>query len=310
MIRRIIEISSGAARLSVAHKQLVIERPEREPATVPCEDVGMLLVDHPAVTYTHGVFTTLLDAGAAVVLCGHDHHPSGLLLPIAANTVQTERYRFQIEASEPLRKRLWQSLVATKLRQQAHVLAFRLQPHADLLSLAGRVRSGDPENIEAQGAQRYWPRLFSETFRRHREGQPPNNMLNYGYMVLRAAVARALAGAGLMPTLGLHHRNRYNPFCLADDVLEPFRPYVDMKVRAFLDDREVPAALGKEEKQAALSVLNEVIDVGGRKTPLMLALHATAASLHRSFETGEPQLALPEGLFRRPEDADAGDDSA
>jgi CRISPR-associated protein Cas1 len=310
MIRRIIEISSGAARLSIAHKQLVIERPEYEPATVPCEDVGVLLVDHPAVTYTHGVFTTLLEAGAAVVLCGHDHHPSGLLLPIAANTVQTERYRFQIEAPQPLRKRLWQSLVAAKLRQQAHVLAFRLRPHADLLALGSRVRSGDPDNIEAQGAQRYWPRLFGESFRRNREGPPPNNLLNYGYMVVRAAVARALAGAGLMPTLGLHHRNRYNPFCLADDVLEPFRPFIDLKVRNFLDAAEVGPALTKDEKRAVLSVLNEVIEVGGRKTPLMLALHATAASLHRSFETGEPQLALPNGLFRRPEESDAGDESA
>jgi len=296
VIKRILEVSSGPARLSIAHRQLVIEREGQEKATVPCEDIGVLLIDHPAISYTHTVFTTLAEMGAAVVLCGINHHPVSLLLPLEGNTVQTERYRAQLDASLPLKKRLWQALVAAKIRLQAAVLRSATGEDAGLEALAGRVRSGDPENLEAQAAQRYWPRLLGPDFRRRHDGPPPNLLLNYGYTALRAAAARALSAAGLLPTVGIHHHNRSNAFCLADDVLEPYRPYADWRVRRLVDEKAKIWELNRDTKQALLSLFNETITVGERNTPLLLAFHATAASLNDSFQTGEPTLALPTGL--------------
>lgn len=305
MIKRIVEISGGPAWLSIAHRQLTIERPDRPAATVPCEDLGVLLVDHPAVTYTHGVFTTLIECGAAVVLCGYDHHPAGLLLPLSGNTVQSERYRAQIDASLPLKKRLWQAMVGAKIRQQALILEAATGNNAGLTAMADRVRSGDPDNLEAQAGQRYWPRLLGADFRRDRAGQPPNNLLNYGYMALRAATARALCAAGLLPTLGIHHHNRYNAFCLADDVMEAYRPYIDLRVHAWSRDHPLNADIDRDAKRAVLSIFHDIVSVGGRHSPLLLALHATASSLNESLVEGAPRLALPSGL---PMEAPGDDD--
>lgn len=299
MIKRTIEISSGPARLSIRNRQLVIEREGQEPATVPTEDIGLLLVDHPAVTYTHSVFTALAEARAAVVICGDAHLPSSMVMPIASNTVQTERFSAQIAAGAPLKKQLWRQAVAAKLANQAAALEAASGSDAGLRAMAGRVRSGDPENLEAQAAQRYWPRLFGRTFRRDREGEPPNNLLNYGYMALRAAVARALCAAGLLPTLGIHHRNRYNAFCLADDLMEPYRPLVDWKVIELARESVAPRRLGREEKAHLLGLFNHSVRIGGRQTPLLLALHATASSLARSFTERRARLLFPEGLPRR-----------
>lgn len=302
MIKRILEISSGPARLSIAYGQLVIEREGREKVTVPCEDIGVLLVDHPAVSYTHAVFTTLAGAGAAVVLCAANHHPSSLILPLEGNTVQTERFGTQLEVGLPLKKRLWQALIGAKIRMQAAVLCASTGEDAGLGALASRVRSGDPGNVEAQAAQRYWPRLMGSDFRRRRAGPPPNLLLNYGYTVFRAAAARALSAAGLLPTIGIHHHNRSNAFCLADDMVEPYRPYVDWRVRRLVDEKAEIGELNRETKAALLSLFNEVIPVGGQRSPLLLAFHSTAASLSNSFRQGEPALSLPEGLPIQPED--------
>lgn len=301
MLKRIIEISSGPARLSIAHRQLVIEREGQTRATVPAEDVGVLIVDNPAVAYSHSVFTTLLDLGAAIVLCGGDHHPAGLLLPLAGNAVQSERFQAQIIASAPLKKRLWQATIMAKIRQQSLVLQDATKSDNGLRALAARVRSGDPDNLEAQAAQRYWRPLLGAAFRRDRAGPPPNNLLNYGYMVLRAGMARAVVGAGLIATLGIHHRNRSNAFCLADDLMEPYRPYVDWRVRRMVAEGEAAETIERQHKQALLSLFNETILVGGRRSPLLLAMHATAAALRRSFEDGKAELALPKGLPIRPE---------
>ena len=296
MIRRIIEVSSGPARLSIRYQQLVIEREGQERATVPCEDIGVLLVDHPAISYTHAVFTTLARAGAAVVLCSADHNPASLVLPLEGNTVQTERFATQIEATLPLKKRLWQALITAKIRMQAAVLQAAAGEDGGLGALAVRVRSGDPANCEAQAAQRYWPRLLGPEFRRRRAGPPPNLLLNYGYTVFRAAAARALCAAGLLPTVGVHHHNRSNALCLADDVVEPYRPYVDWRVRRLVDDKAPLGDLDRESKAALLSLFNEVIPIGGQRSPLLLAFHSTAASLANSFRQGSASLALPEGL--------------
>lgn len=241
MIRRTVEFSTPGTRLSVALRQLVVERPDLPKTTIPIEDLGVVIVDDVRATYTQAVFLGLLEAGATVMVTGRDHLPAGLMLPLDAHHVQTQRHRAQVEAGKPVRKRAWQSIVRAKIEQQATVLSHFTGSHGGLAPMARRVRSGDPENIEAQAARRYWPRLFGKEFRRDRSAEGVNALLNYGYAVVRAAVARAIVAAGLIPSIGVHHRHRGNPFCLADDLLEPYRPYVDWRVRQIAGD--TPARL-------------------------------------------------------------------
>jgi len=298
MIRKTVEFSTPGTRLSVAHRQLVIERPDSPKATLSIEDLGVVIVDDMRAVYTQAVFLELLDAGATVMVTGRDHLPAGLMLPIDAHHVQTERHRAQVEASEPVKKRAWQALVRAKITLQGHVLAHFTPDHGGLLPMARRVRSGDPDNLEAQAAQRYWPRLFGKEFRRDRQAEGTNALLNYGYAVVRAAAARAVVSAGLIPSLGVFHKNRANPFCLADDLLEPYRPFVDWRVKLIIEEcsGEAPSLKERDTRAALLSLFNETIVVGGRRNPLLLALHASASSLCRSLTGGDRTLALPEGL--------------
>ncbi len=309
MIRKTIEFSTPGTRLSVAHRQLVVERPDLPKATLPIEDLGVVIVDDTRATYTQSVFLSLLEAGATVLVTGRDHLPAGMMLPLDAHHVQTERHRAQVETSAPVRKRAWQTIVRAKIVQQATVLSHFTGNHGGLVPMARRVRSGDPDNLEAQAAQRYWPRLFGKTFRRDREAEGVNALLNYGYAVVRAAVARAVVAAGLIPSLGVHHRHRNNPFCLADDLLEPYRPYVDWRVRQMAGDHAEAAPDLSERKTRAelLSLLNETVHVGGRREPLMLAFHASAASLCRTLTGGDRTLALPEGLPVEPDLVDTAE---
>ena len=309
MIRRTVEFSTPGTRLSVAHRQLVVERPDLPKATLPIEDLGVVIVDDIRATYTQSVFLSLLEAGATVLVTGRDHLPAGMMLPLDAHHVQTERHRAQVETSAPVRKRAWQAIVRAKIVQQAAVLSHFTGSHGGLAPMARRVRSGDPENLEAQAAQRYWPRLFGRTFRRDREAEGVNALLNYGYAVVRAAVARGVVAAGLIPSLGVHHRHRGNPFCLADDLLEPYRPYVDWRVRQMAgDDGESAPDLAERETRAALlSLFNETVHVGGRREPLLLALHTSAASLCRTLTGGNRTLVLPEGLPVEPDLVDAAE---
>jgi CRISPR-associated protein Cas1 len=304
VIKKTVEIATAGARLAISHRQLVVERPGREARTLPCEDIGVLVLDHPQTCYTHSVFTTLLEDGAVIVLCGRDHLPAGLVLSLDAHTTQTERHRAQAAATDAVKNRAWKLVIAAKLRQQAAVLIHFTGNDAGLSAMARHVRSGDPQNLEAAGAQRYWPRLFGADFRRSRGGPPPNDLLNYGYAMLRAAAARAVAAAGLIPTLGVHHRNRGNPFCLADDLIEPYRPYVDWRVKNMLLDAGSPPALDRDGKAALLSLFNETVIVGGRRLPLLLAFHASAASLCRILTESGKELLLPDGLPVEPEAAD------
>jgi len=294
MIKRIVEISSARTHLSVRYGQLVVRQEGREEAQIPCEDIGVLLVDHPGVTYTHSVFTELVKNGGAVVLCGGNHHPAGMVLAIEGNTVQTEKFRAQAEAKEPVKKRLWKQIVRAKIQHEAKVLGRDCRAYAGLMALAGRVRSGDPSNIEAQASRRYW-RYFLEDgrFRRDVNAGGVNSLLNYGYMAMRAAVARALVSAGLMVTLGIHHRNRYNAFCLADDVMEPFRGFVEKKVRSICGGKEFEEEFNQDVKAKLLEVLYEEVEIAGRKGPLMVGLHRTAASLGRVFEGEQKEIDLP-----------------
>jgi CRISPR-associated protein Cas1 len=309
MLRKTMEFSTPGTRLSVAHRQLVVERPDMPKVTRPIEDMGVVIVDDVRATYTQAVFLELLAAGATVMITGRDHLPVGMMLPLDAHHVQTERHRAQVDASVPVKKRIWQALISAKIAQQGAVLLHFTGQHGGLSPLSKRVRSGDPDNFEAQAAQRYWPLLFGKEFRRDRNEESVNALLNYGYAVVRAAVARAVVASGLIPSLGVFHSNRSNPFCLADDLFEPYRPFVDWRVRLLandagdqrlsLDDKPVRAAL--------LSLFTETVMVGGRRNPMLLAIEASAASLARALTGGEAALALPQGLPLDPDLLDAGE---
>jgi len=295
MIKRIIEISSARTFLSVRYGQLVIKENGNELSQIPCEDIGVLLIDHQGTSYAHSVFTELLDKGAAIVLCGGNHHPAGMLLPLESNSEQGERFRQQIEAKEPVKKRLWKQLVQAKIQHQARIVGRTTETYTALMALRQRVCSGDTHNVEAQASRKFWASyLQGIEFRRNIEGAPPNNLLNYGYTVMRAAVARALCSAGLLPCLGVHHCNRYNAFALADDVMEPFRGFVESKVKEICEGDGVPEELTQAVKAKLLEVLYQPVTIAGYEGPLMVGLHRTAASLHRCFAGEQEQLELPE----------------
>jgi len=304
MIKRIIEISQAKTHLSIRLGQLIVKQDGQEISSIPCEDIGVLIVDHQGTSYTHSVFTELLRCGAAVVLCGSNHHPSGMLLPIESNSMQTERFRQQIEVKEPVKKRLWKQIVQAKIKHQAKLVGKDSDIYKILMLLRDKVRSGDPENIEAQASKKFWPAYLQDltdsstalgmTFHRDIDGPPPNNMLNYGYMVMRAAIARALCSAGLLPSLGIHHRNRYNAFCLADDILEPFRGFVEAKVRDICRTDGVPDELTQPIKAKLLEVLYEPVTIGQFSGPLMVSLHRTMASLQRCFAGEQKSIDLPD----------------
>ena len=307
MIRKTVEFSTPGTRLSIASRQLVIERPDLPRATVPIEDMGVVIVDDARATYTQAVFIELLEAGATVMVTGRDHLPVGMMLPLDAHHVSTERHRAQIEASLPTQKRIWQALISAKISQQGLVLQHFTGETGGLTPMSKRVKSGDPDNLEAQAARIYWQRLFGKTFRRDRDAEGVNAALNYGYAVVRAATARAIVGTGLIPSLGVFHKNRSNPFCLADDLFEPYRPFVDWRVKC-LDIEHGSQALSLEDRQiraALLSMFNETILLDGRRLPLLIAIQHSAAGLARVLTSGRGELVLPSGLPLAPDLAEA-----
>jgi CRISP-associated protein Cas1 len=296
MIKRTLDISDGPTYLSIADDQLVLKREGAEIGRVPCEDIGLLLVEHRATTYSHPALVRLMRHGAAVVLCGEDHLPAGLLLPMDGNALQTERLRAQVAAKLPLRKRLWQQIVRRKIRGQAMNLERKHGPaHPAVLRLrvlADETKSGDPSNCEGHAGRFYWPALLGEEFRRSREGAPPNNLLNYGYMVMRAAVARALVGAGLNPAFGLHHSNRSNAFCLADDLVETLRPRVDAVVAGLVGQGNIE--IDRAAKSALLGLLSAEVNIAGQSGPLLVGLQRLTASLVKCYEGVNDALDLPD----------------
>lgn len=296
MIKRTLDISEGPTHLSVENDQLVLSRHREEIGRVPCEDVGLLLVDQVATSYTHAVFTRLLHFGACVVLCGPDHLPAGVVLSMSDNELTARRLRAQARAKLPLRKRLWRQVVRHKIRGQAANLPPEHPAALRLRSLALEVKSGDRSNCEGQAGRFYWPALMGPDFRRDPDGLPPNNLLNYGYMVLRAAVARALVAAGLHPAFGLHHCHRNNSFALADDLVEVLRPRVDRAVLALLQQPDASGFIDRPAKQALLGLLSEEVAVADERGPLFVQLHRVAASLVRCYEGEQVKLDLPSWL--------------
>lgn len=298
MIKRTIEISSTQVRMRIEHDQLVITRDGLDDRTVPVEDIGFLLVDQQATIYTHAVLARLMEAGACVVLCDGSHLPCGLLVPLQANELLTQRLRRQIEVSRPKQKRLWQQIVRAKIAAQAKNLALLGSSRGEaekLRALITKVASGDPENIEGQAARIYWPALFGQAFYRQQGGAWPNPFLNYGYTVMRAALARAIAGAGLHPSFGVHHHNRGNAFCLADDLVEPVRPLVDAAVFGAMGG--IPPAgnrsISAENKRVMLALLARDVELGGQTGPLMVQLHRMAARLWECYSTDRDSLDIP-----------------
>ncbi len=292
MIGRVIEVASEGCQLARSHGFMTVTKEGEEVGRIPLDDIGVLLCNARGLTYSNGLMTELARRGAAVVLCGSNYLPTAWLWPLEGNHVQALRMRRQLEASLPLRKRLWQAVVRAKIVQQKNVLELLQTADGGLDALARRVKSGDPENVEAQAARRYWPLLFGSEFRRDRYGAWPNQFLNYGYTVLRATVARAIVSAGLHPSLGIHHSNRANSMCLVDDLMEPFRPLMDYAaVRLAANEKDDLKAEDKRALTEALS-MDMVTDRG--TTPLQTCVERAAQSLAQSFEAGKPALVFPE----------------
>lgn len=302
------------AYLSLRMGQIVIKLPEveRNPdlpermkqeteVTKPIEDIGIVILDNKRITITQGLLEALLENNCAVITCDSHSMPVGLMLPLYGNSTQNERFREQLGASLPLRKQLWQQTIKAKIENQAAVLASYSKVSTKAMERwANDVRSGDPENIEGRAAAYYWKNVFSEFkqlagFTRDRNGIPPNNLLNYGYAILRAIVARGLVSSGMLPTLGIHHHNRYNAYCLADDIMEPYRPYVDQLVLSIVSECEPDnMELTKEVKFKLLGIPTIEVTVNGKRSPLMVAVTQTTASLYKCFSGELRRIAYPE----------------
>lgn len=265
--------------------------------TIPIEDIGVVVLDHRQITITTGAMEVLLENNCAVITCNSKSMPVGLMLPLYGNTLQNERFRDQIDASLPLKKQLWQQTVRQKILNQAALLKVQTGETAkNMLKWANDVKSGDPDNLEARAAAFYWKNVFPKLpdFVRGREEEPPNNLLNYGYAILRACVARGLVGSGLLPTLGIHHHNKYNAYCLADDIMEPYRPFVDKLVIEVMKRFEDYSDLTKEIKAELLQIPAIDVVVDGKRSPLMIAVGQTTASLYKCFSGESRKIAYPE----------------
>lgn len=294
------------AYLSLRKGQIVIKRPELETddsaageseITKPIEDIGVIVLDNKRITVTTALLEALLDNACAVVTCNSQNMPVGLLLPLCSNTTQNERFRKQLDASLPLKKQLWQQTVKAKIINQAKVLSQYTGTEVRCMNVwAENVKSGDSENLEARAAAYYWRNMFPQIkgFVRNREGIPPNNLLNYGYAILRAVVARALVVSGLLPTLGIHHHNRYNAYCLADDIMEPYRPYVDECVIKIMRKHDDVSQLTRNLKAELLVIPSLDVCIDGKRSPLMIAVGQTTASLFKCFNGEIRRISYPE----------------
>lgn len=298
MRNRILEISESPCRLRVEYSQLVVDRGTEAdglfPTKVPLEDIGAVVVAHPQVSYTQAVLSELSERGAAFITCNRNRMPVGILLPLDANSVQTERFRRQLELKLPQKKRLWQQVVQSKIDMQARHL---VEVHGDafgLPPLIPLVRSGDTTNVEARAARRYWTALFGKEFRRDIDADNQNRFLNYGYAILRAATARAVCAAGLHPSLGLHHHNKYNAWCLADDVMEPFRPVVDKAVVQIVNQHGAEADFTQQLRAELIRCLLSRVFVHGQQRTVLDALSLVAASLVDALSGSEATLSLPQ----------------
>lgn len=309
MIKRTL-CFSNPAYLSTRDEQLVIKLPQvegnadlpdsfkmRQITTIPIEDIGVVVLDHKQITLTQALLEKLLANNCAVITCDSKHLPVGLQLPLCGNTLQNERFRAQLDASLPLRKQLWQQTVQCKIRNQATLLRkIRDVETANMFAWANDVKSDDATNLEARAAAYYWRNMFPNIpdFTRDRDGDCPNSFLNYGYAILRAVVARSLVSSGLLPTLGIHHHNRYNAYCLADDIMEPYRPFVDALVADLYDKHPLEEILTTELKRELLTIPTLEVRINGQRSPLMIACLQTTSSLTKCYLGELRKIVYPE----------------
>ncbi len=294
MIGRIVEVADDRRHLSASRGFMVIQDTDgerKELGRVPLDDIAAVIGNSHGLSYTNNLLVALAERGAPFVLCAANHNPIGMLWPVDGNFQQAKRFDAQIAATRPTHKRLWAEVVRCKLQQQAAALEATGAPTVPLAVLANKVRSGDPDNLEAQGARRYWGLLFGNDFRRDQNGEGLNSLLNYGYTVLRAASARAIIAAGLHPTLGLHHTNEGNPMRLVDDLMEPFRPIIDLRV--WYLQRTGDTNITPATKRSLVHVLFNDMQTNTGCTPVMVCMQRLAVSLAQVYLGERDNLDLP-----------------
>jgi CRISPR-associated protein Cas1 len=299
MIKRTIYFGNPAY-LNQTMGQLVITKPkieglESEKKTISIEDIGVIILDNSQITITQSVMTKLLENNVAIITCDQYHHPIGLQLCLDSNTIQSERFQSQINSSESLRKNLWQQTIVSKIYNQAMVLKEIDVPITNMLTWSNSVLSGDSQNHEARAAAYYWKNLLEshENFKRERFGEYPNSFFNYAYSILRAITARSLVASGLMPTLGIHHKNRYNAYCLADDIMEPYRPFADKivleTIRLYPEEEKLTTEI--KSKLLALPVID--VEINKFTRPLQIAVQETTTSLSQCFDSTRRKIKYP-----------------
>lgn len=296
MIKRTL-FFGNPAYLSTKNEQLVVNFPEesKKEASIPIEDLGYIVLEDPQITITNGLLMKLVQNKTAVITCDKQHLPCSFLQPLVGHTEQTERMRHQLNASIPLKKQLWQQTITAKVHNQAGHLLKQEKKALKLKRWAKDIKSGDTGNIEAVAAAYYFQHLFDEIdgFSRNQKGVPPNNLLNYGYAILRAVTARALVSSGLLPSVGIFHSNKYNAFCLADDVMEPYRPYVDALVYDIVETGCHIDELTKSIKTELLMIPAMDVIIDGKKSPLMIAMSRTTNSLYECFSGIGRKILFP-----------------
>ncbi|WP_366183914.1 type II CRISPR-associated endonuclease Cas1 [Flavobacterium ovatum] len=295
MIKRTL-FFGNPAYLSTKNEQLVISYPDKnlETKSVAIEEIGVIVLESQQITITNGLLEKLTNNNVALINCDQYHLPIGLLMPLSGHTEQTERFRNQINASVPLKKNLWQQTISAKITNQAGLLREKGIPCRKMEIWAKEVSSGDALNHESRAAVFYWANLFTiENFTRGQKEMAPNNLLNYGYAILRGITARALVSSGMLPTLGIFHRNKYNAYCLADDIMEPYRPYVDLIVSHIIENEDTIEKLTIDMKKQLLSIASIDVCIDGKNSPLMVAMSRTTNSLNECFEGSSRKLLYP-----------------
>lgn len=294
MLNRVLEIAEENRYLSLKRGFIVIQQGNEELGSVPLDDIAVLLLSAQGVTLTKNVINALSEKGCITVFCGKNYTPVSMVLPIASHTYFTKIIKTQINASEPLRKRVWQKIVIQKIKNQALSLQFCGKDTNVVLleNISKTVKSGDPDNREAYAARMYWKVLFGDTFTRDKDGGDDiNTLLNYGYAIMRACMARAICSHGLIPSLGIHHDNNLNQFCLADDLFEIYRPIVDTFVYKLIEKGETE--LKPETKKILASLLKVKVHTSEGESQVVQSMQYMASSFANALEIGKPDIELP-----------------
>lgn len=297
MLKRTIYIGNPTYLKLKQNQMLVIEPENKEvKGTIPIEDMALLILDHHQITLSTQLINRLMGNTVAIIHCDNHHLPNGLMLPMVGHSELTERWRNQLEASLPLKKQLWKQTVFSKIKNQKELLKINNQPIEAMKNYLDKLTSGDEQNMEGKAANHYWKHILTD-FQRERFGEAPNNFLNFGYAVLRSIVARALVSSGMLPSQGIFHKNKYNPYCLADDVMEPYRPFVDALVLRFIEENPKEEELTKKSKAYLLQIATQDVKIDNKIRPLMVAVTITTSSLYKCFTGNRRVILYPTILF-------------